>query len=91
MGNAVGKDDERKHRARQNVVLELGMLLAKLGRPRVAILLKNQATMERPSDLQGLIYRGKPRVLPDGQHDPGSSSVSRRRLLAEAWRVTQWR
>jgi predicted nucleotide-binding protein len=56
VGNAVGKDDERKHRARQNVVLELGLLLAKLGRPRVAILLKNQATMERPSDLQGLIY-----------------------------------
>ena len=56
VGNAVGKDDERKHRARQNVVLELGLLLAKLGRARVAILLKDQATMERPSDLQGLIY-----------------------------------
>jgi predicted nucleotide-binding protein len=56
VGNAVGKDDEKKHRARQNVVLELGLLLAKLGRPRVAILLKNQASMERPSDLQGLIY-----------------------------------
>jgi predicted nucleotide-binding protein len=56
VGNAVGKDDESKFRARQNVVLELGLLLAKLGRPRVAILLKNQATMERPSDLQGLIY-----------------------------------
>jgi predicted nucleotide-binding protein len=55
-GNALGKNDERKARARQNVVLELGLLLAKLGRPRVAILLKNQATMERPSDLQGLIY-----------------------------------
>jgi predicted nucleotide-binding protein len=56
VGNAIGKDDERKMRARQNVVLELGLLLAKLGRPRVAILLKNQAQMERPSDLQGLIY-----------------------------------
>jgi predicted nucleotide-binding protein len=56
VGNAVGKDDERKSRARQNVVLELGLLLAKLGRARVAILLKDQATMERPSDLQGLIY-----------------------------------
>ena len=56
VGNAVGRDDERKFRTRQNVVLELGLLLGKLGRPRVAILLKDQATMERPSDLQGLIY-----------------------------------
>jgi predicted nucleotide-binding protein len=55
-GNVVGKPDERRKRARQNVVLELGLLLAKLGRPRVAILLKDQEHMERPSDLQGLIY-----------------------------------
>lgn len=32
------------------------MLLAKLGRRRVAILLKQQERMERPSDIQGLIY-----------------------------------
>lgn len=43
-------------RARQNVVLELGMLLTKLGRDRVAVLLKNPGTMERPSDIDGLIY-----------------------------------
>ncbi len=55
-GNVVGKTDEKKFRARQNVVLELGLLLSKLGRPRVAILLKNQEKMERPSDIQGLIY-----------------------------------
>lgn len=55
-GNVRGKADEKKLRARQNVVLELGVLLAKLGRPRVAILLKDQERMERPSDLQGLIY-----------------------------------
>jgi predicted nucleotide-binding protein len=55
-GNVVGKPDERKFRARQNVVLELGLLLSKLGRPKVAILLKNQEKMERPSDIQGLIY-----------------------------------
>ena len=55
-GNAVGKQDERRSRARQNVGLELGLLLTKLGRPRVAILLKNQEKMERPSDIQGLIY-----------------------------------
>lgn len=45
-----------KSRVRQNVVLELGMFLAKLGRERVAILLKEAADFERPSDIQGLIY-----------------------------------
>jgi len=51
-----GKDDQKAFRARQNVVLELGMLLAHLGRKRVAILLQDQESMERPSDIQGLIY-----------------------------------
>jgi predicted nucleotide-binding protein len=32
------------------------MLLSLLGRKRVAILLKQQENMERPSDIQGLIY-----------------------------------
>lgn len=45
-----------KSRVRQNVVLELGMFLAKLGRERVAILLKEATDFERPSDVQGLIY-----------------------------------
>lgn len=48
--------DEKAFRARQNVVLEMGMLLSKFGRDRVAILLKSQTEMERPSDIQGLIY-----------------------------------
>ena len=43
-------------RARQNVVLELGMLLARLGRRHVAILLRKQCDMERAPDIQGLIY-----------------------------------
>jgi predicted nucleotide-binding protein len=51
-----GKPDEKKYRARQNVVLELGLVLAHLGRSRVAILLKDQDVMERPSDIHGLIY-----------------------------------
>jgi predicted nucleotide-binding protein len=55
-GFRVGRPDEKALRARQNVVLELGMLLAKLGRPKVAILLKTQDKMEKPSDIQGLIY-----------------------------------
>ena len=55
-GHVAGKPDEKAYRVRQNVVLELGMLLGRLGRPRVAILLKNQDVMEPPSDIQGLIY-----------------------------------
>jgi predicted nucleotide-binding protein len=55
-GHVRGKADEKKYRARQNVVLELGLLLSKLGRSKVAILMKDQEHMERPSDIQGLIY-----------------------------------
>jgi predicted nucleotide-binding protein len=55
-GYPRGKPDEKRYRARQNVVLELGILLNLLGRARVAILLKDQANMERPSDIQGLVY-----------------------------------
>lgn len=52
------KDAEagKKFRVRQNVVLEMGMLLARLGRSKVAILLKNTEDMEKPSDIHGLIY-----------------------------------
>ena len=38
------------------MVLKLGTLLYKLGRAKVAVFLKNQTNMERPSDIQGLIY-----------------------------------
>lgn len=55
-GHRANRPDEKSYRARQNIVLELGMLLAKLGRSKVAILLKQQHGMERPSDIQGLIY-----------------------------------
>lgn len=55
-GHRSSHPDEIAYRARQNVVLELGMLLSKLGRKRVAVLLKQQENMERPSDIQGLIY-----------------------------------
>lgn len=53
-GHAAGREAEKKYRARQNVVLELGMVLARLGRRRVAILLKG--TVEQPSDIAGLIW-----------------------------------
>ena len=51
------KDETKKRfRVRQNVVLELGMLLAKIGREKVAILLSQAEDMESPSDIQGLLY-----------------------------------
>jgi predicted nucleotide-binding protein len=53
-GQKVGDVGPLKYRARQNVVLELGMVLAKLGRKRVAILRKQ--TVEQPSDIDGLLY-----------------------------------
>jgi len=56
IGYAKNKEDNKKYRARQNVVLELGMLLAKIGRSKVAILLSQAEDMEKPSDIDGLIY-----------------------------------
>ena len=52
------KNDETKkqYRVRQNVVLELGMLLSRIGREKVAILLSQAEAMEKPSDIDGLIY-----------------------------------
>jgi predicted nucleotide-binding protein len=56
-GHRRDHPEEKAYRARQNVVLELGMMLTILGRSRVAILLKSDVDMERPSDIQGLIYK----------------------------------
>lgn len=50
------KDGDKKvePRARQNVILEAGMLLASLTRSRMAIIVKGH--LEMPSDLQGIIH-----------------------------------
>ena len=53
-GHIAGKEEEKRYRARQNVVLEMGMFLAKLGREKVAIL--HKGNLELPSDINGLIY-----------------------------------
>lgn len=47
-------ETEAKPRARQNVILEMGMLLSSLTRDRVAILQKG--FVEHPSDVNGIIY-----------------------------------
>lgn len=53
-GHRINASEEKKPRARQNVVLEMGMFLSKLGRERVAIL--HKGNLELPSDINGLIY-----------------------------------
>lgn len=53
-GHATGSPKDKRFRARQNVVLELGMFLVRLGRKRVAIL--HKGNLELPSDINGLIY-----------------------------------
>jgi len=53
-GHRAGAPEQKKYRARQNVILELGMVLGRLGRRRVAILTKE--SVEHPSDISGLIY-----------------------------------
>jgi predicted nucleotide-binding protein len=42
------------NRPRQNVILEFGYFVGKLGRERVACLLKKP--VEQPSDMQGIVY-----------------------------------
>ena len=55
MGYKQGDNpDNAEPRARQNVVMEMGMLIAAFGRPRVAILKKGH--LEVPSDASGIIY-----------------------------------
>lgn len=44
-----------KPRARQNVILELGMLIGSLGRHNVAVL-KKAGELELPSDINGVMY-----------------------------------
>ncbi len=47
-------DTDAQPRARQNVVLEMGMLISAIGRGNVAILKKQH--IEVPSDAQGIVY-----------------------------------
>ena len=47
-------DSDRQPRARQNVILELGMVLSSLGRDRMVLLKKG--ALEIPTDISGVIY-----------------------------------
>ena len=54
IGTLATKPDETRPRARQNVVLELGLFLGALGRNRVCAL--HKGNVELPSDYDGVIY-----------------------------------
>jgi len=53
-GYPTGKEEQKKHRARQNVILELGYFTALLGRDRTMVLVKGD--IELPSDVIGVTY-----------------------------------
>ena len=55
MGYAKSNGDSSiQPRARQNVVLEMGMLISAIGRENIAILVKGH--LEKPSDADGILY-----------------------------------
>jgi len=53
-GGSVDNPTKSRPRARQNVILELGYFLGRLGRSRVCALYKGD--VELPSDIQGVLY-----------------------------------
>ena len=54
VGESKEKANEPRPRARQNVILELGYFLGKLGRERVCVLYNEG--VELPSDIHGILY-----------------------------------
>ena len=58
MGHSkTASPDTAKHRARQNVVLELGFFLGKLGRDSVVVLYKKVPNFEMPTDYSGVLFK----------------------------------
>lgn len=56
VGHITDKKEDWKHRARQNVVFELGYFIGKLGRMNVAAIVKSD--IEIPTDISGVVYIG---------------------------------
>jgi predicted nucleotide-binding protein len=54
LGGSAAVPDHLNHRARQNVIFELGFFIAKLGRANVCALYK--PNLELPSDYMGVLY-----------------------------------
>jgi predicted nucleotide-binding protein len=59
MGHAVGNEQAKTYRPRQNVILELGYFVGLLGRSKTLVLTKGQ--VEMPSDVLGLVYESMDR------------------------------
>ena len=56
IGFAAKEPDKARKRARQNVILELGLFIGKLGRKRVCPIYVGD--LELPSDIHGCLYIG---------------------------------
>lgn len=56
VGFLIGHENDKKPRARQNVVFEHGYLMAKLGRDHVCALVSDD-DIELPSDISGILYQ----------------------------------
>ena len=54
IGGSISNPEVQQPRARQNVILELGYFIGRLGRPHVTALVKEG--VERPSDIDGVVY-----------------------------------
>jgi predicted nucleotide-binding protein len=54
LGGSASSPDKLNHRARQNVILELGYFIGKLGRAKVCAL--HKGGVEIPSDIHGVLY-----------------------------------
>lgn len=54
----VNSKSEFRYRVRQNVVLELGFFLCKIGRKNILILHEMDIDIEQPTDFSGIVYEG---------------------------------
>lgn len=55
-GGLANDKSKQAFRARQNVVLEIGFFLGKLGRHRLLVLHPDETEIEKPSDFDGIVY-----------------------------------
>jgi predicted nucleotide-binding protein len=56
IGASLQEPAKLRPRARQNVILELGFFLGKLGRNNVLALYRHEGDFELPSDYQGVLW-----------------------------------
>lgn len=56
LGAAATDPDDKKRRARQNVIFELGYFCGQLGRLSGRVLLLHKGPLELPSDISGVVY-----------------------------------